>query len=233
MKWRDIMATVTCKYCKKKFDRDKEPYIQIPWGEKAFRYAHAACYLDEVNHGREKQQYTVWDPAIATTCFWCHQAIYPNQTDVELVPQLTDRYMHKTCGLIHPADEKEELMVFLIKLFGLKEDYILPKYMIQIQEYIKKYGFSYSGIKKTLIYWYEIKKQPVNEEFRLSIVPRIYNEARRYYEALWNAQQANQVKNIKDFIPQDIEVNIKAPQRQLQKRKLFTFLDEEEINGDK
>ena len=90
------MATVTCKYCKKKFDRDKEPYIQIPWGEKAFRYAHAACYLDEVNHGREKQQYTVWDPAIATTCFWCHQAIYPNQTDVELVPQLTDRYMHQT-----------------------------------------------------------------------------------------------------------------------------------------
>ena len=27
------MATVTCKYCGKKFDREKEAYVQIPLGK--------------------------------------------------------------------------------------------------------------------------------------------------------------------------------------------------------
>ena len=74
------MATVTCRYCGKKFDRDKEAYVQVPLG-KTFRYGHANCYLEAVNSGKEKQTFDIWDPAHSTTCFWCHQAIYPNQPD--------------------------------------------------------------------------------------------------------------------------------------------------------
>ena len=68
------MATVTCRYCGKKFDRDKEAYVQVPLG-KTFRYGHANCYLEAVNSGKEKQTFDIWDPAHSTTCFWCHQAI--------------------------------------------------------------------------------------------------------------------------------------------------------------
>ena len=88
------VATVTCRYCNKKFDRDKEAYIQVPLG-KTFRYGHANCYLEAVNSGKEKETYTVWDPSHSTTCFWCHQAIYPNQADVIEMPQLKCRYVHK------------------------------------------------------------------------------------------------------------------------------------------
>ena len=48
-----FVATVTCRYCNKKFDRDKEAYIQVPLG-KSFRYGHADCYLTAVNEGKEK-----------------------------------------------------------------------------------------------------------------------------------------------------------------------------------
>jgi hypothetical protein len=48
-------------------------------------------------------------------------------------------------------------MLYIIKLFKLKEDYILPKYMKQINSYAKDYNFSYSGMLKALKYWYEVK----------------------------------------------------------------------------
>ena len=102
------MATVTCKYCKKKFNREKEPYVQIPTGA-SFRYGHSQCYLDAVNNGIEKQHYQIWDPATSTTCFWCHKPIQKTQIDVIPMPQLKDRYIHKACAETHPEDDKEKL----------------------------------------------------------------------------------------------------------------------------
>jgi hypothetical protein len=225
------MATVTCQYCKKKFDRNKEPYIQIPHGTQ-FRYAHGNCYLEAVNTGKEKGNYTIWDPKTSTTCFWCHQAIYPGQADIIEMPQLKGRYVHKKCNEQHPADDKEELIVYLIKLYDLKDDYVLPKFSLQLSDFEKQYNFTYSGMLKSLKYWYEIKKNPVNKNYGLGIIPHIYKQAHDYYYALWMAQQQNKEKNINDYIPKDIEIIIPPPKRQITKRKLFTFLDEEELNGN-
>ena len=80
-----MAAIVTCKYCHEKFDRLKESYIQIKHG-RAFRYGHADCYIKEKAAGREKETYTIWDPKSTTTCFWCHEAIYPNDPDVDVMP---------------------------------------------------------------------------------------------------------------------------------------------------
>lgn len=222
------MATVTCKYCGKKFNRDKEAYIQIPLG-KTFRYGHKECYLEAVNNGIEKSSYEIWDPKHSTTCFWCHQAIYPNQEDVIAMPQLKDRYVHKRCNDTHPQDDKDKIMLYIINLYNLKDDYILPKYMLQLSDFEKQYHFTYSGMLKALKYWYEVKKNPVNKNYGLGIIPHIYKQAYDYYYALWLAQEQNKTKNLDDYIPKDIIVEIKSPQRQIKKRKLFTFLDEEEI----
>ena len=222
------MAPVKCKYCGKQFDREKEPYIQIPYG-KTFRYGHANCYIDAVNNKKEKEQYDIWDPKQSTTCFWCHQAVFPNQLDIIQMPQLKDRYVHKKCAEEHPKDDKEELTIYLIKLFKLKDDYILPRYMKQLSQYEKQYNFSYSGMLKALKYWYEVKKNPVDTDRGVGIIPYIYKNAYDYYYALWQADQQNQqIKDFKKYIPQDIEVTIKSPERVLPKRKLFSFLDKEE-----
>lgn len=222
------MATVTCKYCGKKFNRDKEAYIQIPLG-KTFRYGHRECYLEAVNNGIEKSNYEIWDPKYSTTCFWCHQAIYPNQEDVIAMPQLKDRYVHKKCNETHPQDDKDKIMLYIINLYNLKDDYILPKYMLQLSDFEKQYHFTYSGMLKALKYWYEVKKNPVNKNYGLGIIPHIYKQAYDYYYALWLAQEQNKTKDLNDYIPKDIIIEIKSPQRQIEKRKLFTFLDEEEI----
>lgn len=220
------MATVTCRYCNKKFDRAKEPFIQVPNG-KTFRYGHGDCYLKAVNSGEEKSVYEIWDPKKSTTCFWCHQAIFINQPDVVPMPQLDGRYVHKACNEIYPATDKDKIMLYIIKLYGLTDDYILPKYMLQLSDYEKQYNFSYSGMLKALKYWYEIKKNPVNKNYGLGIIPRIYKQAYDYYYSLWLAQEQNKGKNIRDYIPKDINITINPPQRIIEKRKLFTFLDEE------
>ena len=220
------VATVTCKYCGKKFDRGKEPYIQIPLG-KTFRYAHDTCYLEAVNNGKEKNTYEIWNPKTSTTCFWCHQAIYPNQDDVMAMPQLKGRYVHKRCNETHPQDDKDEIMLYIIKLYGLKDDYILPKYMLQLSDFEKQYHFTYSGMLKALKYWYEVRKNPVNKNYGLGIIPRIYKQAYDHYYALWLSQEQNKQKNLEEYVPKDIIVTIPSPQRQIEKRPLFNFLDDE------
>jgi hypothetical protein len=123
-------------------------------------------------------------------------------------------------------------MLYIIKLYNLKDDYILPKYMLQISDFEKQYHFTYSGMLKALKYWYEVKKNPVNKNYGLGIIPHIYKQAYDYYYSLWLAQEQNKTKNLKDYIPKDVVVVIKSPQRQVEKRKLFTFLDEEETENN-
>jgi hypothetical protein len=144
------------------------------------------------------------------------------------MPQLKNRYVHKTCAEKHPANDKEELTVYLINLFKLKDDYIIPKYMKQLSQYEKEYDYSYSGMLKALKYWYDIKKNPVDLERGVGIIPYVYKNAYDYYYAIYLSDLQNQqIKDYKEYIPKDIEVEINSPQRKIEKRKLFTFLDEE------
>jgi hypothetical protein len=50
------MATVKCKYCGEQFDKEKEPYIQIPAGSR-FRHAHAKCYIAAKENKTETGEY--------------------------------------------------------------------------------------------------------------------------------------------------------------------------------
>ena len=218
---------VVCKYCSKRFSRDKEPYVQIPTGS-VFRYAHADCYKKAFESGKETKELTILDPTNSTYCFWCHQAMPKDAADVIPMPQLPNRYVHKKCNEIHPKDDKEALTLYIIKIYKLKDDYIIPRYMLQISQYEKEYNFTYSGMLKALKYWYEIKHNPVDLSRGVGIIPYVYKDAREYYYNLWLADQENQKKDLSSYIPKDIVVVIPSPERKIEKRKLFTFLDEEE-----
>lgn len=220
------MATVTCKYCGKKFDRQKEPYIQIPLGS-VFRYAHSQCYLDAVNNGKEKNRYEIYDPKKFTNCFWCSKAILPTDKDVIELKDMYGRYAHKDCAAKHPADDIERLKVFIIQLYGCKDDSSWPRLMLQAQTIAKDYNFTYSGMMKSLEYFYRVKKNPIDKTKGIGIIPYVYKQAKDYYYSLFLAQQANQDKDISQYIPKDIEVHITPPQREIKRRELFTFLDED------
>lgn len=165
---------VTCMYCKKRFDRDKYPYITVS----SRRYAHQECSLTEDQ----------------------------KQVQIEL--------------------DKIALDEYIMKLFNIS--YIDAKIRKQINQYVNEYNYTYSGIKKALIYFFEIKGNSIEKSNGgIGIVPYVYQNAYNYYLALWQAQQKNDKKIIKDYIPNIKEIVIPSPERKVKKRPLFSFLDEE------
>ena len=172
---------VICQYCKEKFDRDKEPFVEV----KNRRYAHKSCYDKyQANLSKEEKDLLALEDYIKKT--------FPN--------------------------------------------IVTPKVKAQISKFNKEYGYTYSGIMKALIYYYEIKGNKFDfakTNGGIGIVPFVYEKAYNYYYSIWEAQQVQQRQlsessSIDVYIPKTIEVHIPVPQREERKRKLFTFLDEEE-----
>ena len=88
---------------------------------------------------------------------------------------------------------------------------------------------------KALIYHFEIRKGSIEKaNGGIGIIPYVYNNARNYYYELWLAQQQNKDKDVEKYIPKVKVIVIPEPRIKERKRKLFTFLDEEEdVNGSK
>ena len=68
---------------------------------------------------------------------------------------------------------------------------------LQINRYLQEHPeYTYSGIKRTLEYFYKIKKNPIEKaNGGIGIVPWVYEEAKRYYYNQWLLSQKNAEKN--------------------------------------
>ena len=118
---------VTCQYCRKKFDRDKIPFVQIS----PKRYAHKDCSKEE--DARLKQE----------------------------------------------EADKIDLENYIMKLLG--EDYISPRVRKQINTYREQYQYTFSGMKKALVYFYEVKGNSTEKaNGGIGIVPYVYKDAFNY-----------------------------------------------------
>lgn len=99
----------------------------------------------------------------------------------------------------------------------------------QIQSYHDDKNFTYSGILKSLTYFFQVKGNSIEKaNGGIGIVPYVYEDARNYYTAIWMAQQQNQNKPIEQWKPEIVEVHIPPPRRKKQKNTRFSFLDEGE-----
>lgn len=108
------------------------------------------------------------------------------------------------------------------------------KITLQIKKYLQDYpNYTYSGIRRTLQYFYEVKKNPIEKSNGgIGIVPWVYEDAKRYYYNQWLLSQKNSDKDIKKYIPKERKITIQAPKRQPRKKRVFMFLDREEIKND-
>ena len=147
----------------------------------------------------------------------------------------TRRYAHLECAVASENNtkqediDKEELEKYVMAL--LNEEYISPKVRKQINTFIEEYGFSYSGIRKALVYFYEVKKNDTSKaNGGIGIVPYCYRQAYEYYYSLWLAQQRNEGKVMTDYVPKTRVVRIPPPQIKVKKAKHFSFFEEEEAN---
>lgn len=214
---------VKCAYCGSNFDRDKIEYAQIS----ARRYAHASCALRE-KEKNPKLTFEVIDPTDKVVCAYCKKELSKKSADC--VQLKNGKYVHTACQALEEQREKtdkEKLEEYIMKLFNTP--YVNPRIRQQINHYIAEYHFTYSGIQKTLYYFYEIKCNDIQKaNGTIGIVPYVYQQASNYFYKIWEAQQKNLNVQIDLYTPKVKEIVIQRPQRKTKKRPLFTFLDEEE-----
>ena len=167
----------------------------------------------------------------------CKCAICGKEFDrnaVQAVRHGARRYSHWTCepnGELVPMENKidpelDKLNNYIINLLG--KDYNAARVKKQIKDF-KEQGMSYSGMLKSLIYFYEVKgnsKEKANGG--IGIVPFVYKDAYNYYYDLFMAQQRNE--NKKPFIERVREIIIKPPKVE-KPIKLFD-LDKELGDGE-
>ena len=123
--------------------------------------------------------------------------------------------------------DKMKLEQYINKLFNT--DYVDPRIQKKIKNYIKEYNFTYSGILKSLVYFYEVKQNPVEKSNDgIGIVPWVYKQAFNYYYAIWLAQQKNTNKTVENYIPKETEIVIPRPKPKPYRKHLFSFLDDKE-----
>lgn len=152
---------------------------------------------------------------------------------IQAVKVSARRYGHQTCypeikeliPLEEPAPanpELEDLKDYINKLFGQSANW--PNIMKEIKKFQEENRYSLSGIKKSLIYHYEIQHNDISKaNGHLGIVPYIYQNAYNYYLAIFQAQQNSNI-----IIKQETkEVVIKTPFIKKIKKKLFSLEDED------
>lgn len=168
-------------------------------------------------------------------CYYCHKQFDANETP--FVKVNSNRYAHKECAdragqaALKAEKDKEHLYQYLSQIFGKNYDFVANQKLIE--NYVNNYKFTYSGIEKALRYHYEIKKNPIEKaNGKVGIVPYIYQDAFNYFYSIWESQQRNAVKPVEQYRPETITIVIPEPQRNVKKRKAFSFLDKEEKDGE-
>lgn len=215
---------VICFYCKKTFDRDKVPYAQVS----SRRYAHADCALREHEKNPKQEKPVIIDPNDIVVCIYCKESFNKREVSCKCVKE--GKYAHTSCFELEEKREltdKEKLERYIMKLFDT--DYVPARIQKQINEFLSKYNYTYSGMLKALIYFYEIKNNSLaNANGGIGIIPYIYDDAYRYYYNLWLIEQSYTNKDISNYIPKKETITIVSPDRKTSIKKPFNFLMEDE-----
>lgn len=167
-------------------------------------------------------------------CSICGQSF--DRDKIQAVRTGARRYAHLSCDpnntdlvplVIKETDDPDytKLMDYIKKIYGDKANYAQIKRQLKI--YINDNHYTYSGILKSLVYFYEVKGNSKDKaNGGIGIVPFIYQDAYNYYYDLFVAQSRNQGKDVSEITSKVREISIRPPQRPIAKR-FFNFLDEE------
>lgn len=105
-----------------------------------------------------------------------------------------DKNYHKQCAQLQ--QEKDDFYQYLCLMLGLKAPG--PRIYSQANSFISKYHFTYSGMKKTLYYLYEVKKHkdPYSIENKtIGLIPYCYEEAQAYFNKIEYKKEQAESKN--------------------------------------
>ena len=170
-------------------------------------------------------------------CFYCGKTFDRDKFSAVLVKPR--RYAHKECAenkqqnkeisTEKTQEEKdiEALEKYIMNLFN--EDYVNARIKKQIKDFREEYNYTYSGMLKTLIYWYEVKGNSTEKaNGGIGIIPFVYKDANRYYYNLYLAKIANENKDIQKYKPKEKIIEIASPRVLTKPPRLFIFGEDED-----
>ena len=152
------------------------------------------------------------------------------------------RYAHYECmpegekvPLPPPKEKKKDveeenlikLKEYINKLFDNSVNW--PLVMKQIKTFKEENNYTYSGMLKSLIYFYEVKGNHVENSKGIGIIPYAYKDAYNYYYSLFVAQSQNEKVDFKKITSKVREITIKPP---CIKKKVRIFNEEEEDDNE-
>ena len=165
-------------------------------------------------------------PKALVKCPYCNE--YFDRLSEPFV-KIGRRYAHETCYQKQNPDTikqdiaKEDFYAYIKEKYG--NDYPYVAISKQAESYIKQYGFTYSGMLKTLKWFYEIQGGKKENARGIGIIPYIYENAKQHYYKLYLAQERN--KEINNYRLETKEIVIASPRMYIAPPKLFDLGDEE------
>ena len=138
---------------------------------------------------------------------------------VQAVKSGARRYAHYTClpeGELVPLpnavvdQDLVDLENYIKNLVG--DDYNPARVKKQIKDYKNEYNYSYSGMLKALVWFYEVKGNSIEKaNGGIGILPFVYQDAYNYYYSLYLAQLVNEEKDVNQYKTKVREIVIKSP----------------------
>ena len=138
-------------------------------------------------------------------CLYCGQQFNRNDPSIQVKQVTNRRYAHLICWEAHVnnlSQEEKDIIAFYDytkQLFGENYNYILTKKLAE--RFVKENNYTYTGMLKTLKWYYEKEKHTLDKSNgSIGIIPYVYNQAMQWYYSLYQAQQANNGKDVEIFI---------------------------------
>ena len=162
-------------------------------------------------------------------CYYCNM-IFDRDKTVDCVAVSARRYAHLECHINAQSKKSQEeqdleaLEEYILQLLQLEN--ITPRVRKQINDFKAQYNYTYTGMRKALVYFYEVKGNSKDKaNGGIGIVPYIYEESYRYFFEQWQRKQKNAELQIDNYVPQSKVVTIVSPKKTPIKKRLFSFLD--------
>ena len=142
--------------------------------------------------------------------------------DIDKIPYVVifqgkrKRYAHEVCPIKDEdisseqklANEKDAFFQVVKRIYGPKYNYMMIN--SQCESYIATYGYTWSGMRACLHWFYEINHGSLEEGHGgVGIIPFIYDQVRDYYIEVYRTQEQNKNKELRKSV---IEFNIQSPQ---------------------
>ena len=167
-------------------------------------------------------------------CLYCKQSFDAQPQDEGIVwfKPRSNRYAHVLCGKQQDEYVKQEdkdfddLYQYVSKEQGKNFNFVQFKKVTD--SWKKEYGYTYSGMLKSLLYFYEIKGNS-KEKFKagsIGIIPFCYTQAYQYYYNIYMAAQRAGMGNYNRGLKREVEID--APAARIKPPKLFDSQLEED-----